>query len=66
VSEPALTLAEAARMMRAAVRDKGYRTTPLSLVVGHYMRQKKWGGLLRTPCSRMSRFSPASPCTMQT
>ena len=39
-----LTLAEAARTMRAAVRNKAYRGTPLGLVVGQYMRQKKWGG----------------------
>jgi integrase/recombinase XerC len=39
-----LPLALAARTMREAMRDKSYRTTPLGLVVGHYMRQKRWGG----------------------
>jgi hypothetical protein len=36
----ALPLALAARIVREAVKDKAYRTTPLGLVVGHYMRQK--------------------------
>jgi hypothetical protein len=39
----ALTLAQAARMMREAVKDKSYRATPLGLVAGHYMRAKRWG-----------------------
>lgn len=39
-----LTLEAAALMLRDAVRDKSYRTTELGGVVGHYMRQKKWGG----------------------
>lgn len=41
----ALTLADAARMMRQALRDRSYRATPLGLVVGHYYRWKKneWG-----------------------
>jgi site-specific recombinase XerC len=40
-----LTLADAARMMREALRDRSYRATPLGLVVGHYYRWKKneWG-----------------------
>jgi integrase len=33
-----LTLAEAAQMMRAAVKDKSYRATPLGLEVAHFMR----------------------------
>lgn len=33
-----LTLAEAARMMREAVKDKSYRTTLLGLEVAHFMR----------------------------
>jgi integrase len=39
-----LTLALAARTMREAVKNKAYRATPLGLVVGHYMRQKRWSG----------------------
>jgi integrase len=34
----ALTLGEAARMMREAVKDKSYRSTPLGLEVAHFMR----------------------------
>lgn len=34
----ALTLADAARMMREAVKDKSYRATPLGLEVAHFMR----------------------------
>jgi hypothetical protein len=34
----ALTLAEAALMMRSAVKDKSYRATPLGLEVAHFMR----------------------------
>jgi hypothetical protein len=33
-----LTLADAARMMRAAMRDKSYRATPLGTMVGRYIR----------------------------
>jgi site-specific recombinase XerD len=44
MSETLLTLADAARIMREAVKDKSYRATELGLVVGSYMRQKKWGG----------------------
>jgi hypothetical protein len=33
-----LTLAEAAHMMREAVKDKSYRTTRLGLEVAHFMR----------------------------
>jgi hypothetical protein len=41
----ALTLAEAALMMRAAVKDKSYRATPLGLLVGRYLRwfRNEWG-----------------------
>ncbi|HET6916839.1 MAG TPA: tyrosine-type recombinase/integrase [Acidimicrobiales bacterium] len=35
---PGLTLAEAARMMREAVKDKSYRSTLLGLEVAHFMR----------------------------
>ena len=40
-----LTLAEAALMMRAAVKDKSYRATPLGLLVGRYLRwfRNEWG-----------------------
>jgi integrase len=33
-----LTLGEAARMMREAVKDKSYRSTPLGLEVAHFIR----------------------------
>jgi hypothetical protein len=33
-----LTLAEAAQMMRAAVKDKSYRATPVGLEVAHFSR----------------------------
>jgi hypothetical protein len=33
-----LTIAEAARMMREAVKDKSYRATPLGLEVAHFVR----------------------------
>lgn len=36
----ALTLAEAARMMREAVKNKGYRAFPLGQEAGHYLRAK--------------------------
>jgi site-specific recombinase XerD len=40
-----LTLGDAALMIREAVRDKGYRGTPLGLEVGRYVRWKRveWG-----------------------
>jgi hypothetical protein len=37
-SDPALTLADAARMMREAVKDKTYRGTPVGLEVAHFIR----------------------------
>ena len=45
-----LTLASAARMMREALRDRSYRTTPLGLEVARYYRWKKneWGALADT------------------
>jgi hypothetical protein len=47
---PALTLAEAARMMREALRDRSYRSTPLGLEVARYYRWKKneWGATAET------------------
>jgi hypothetical protein len=47
---PALTLAEAARMMREALRDRSYRSTPLGLEVARYYRWKKneWGATADT------------------
>ena len=55
MSEPdlrptALTLAEAARMMRSAVKDKSYRATPLGLLVGRYLRwfRNEWGATAST------------------
>ena len=33
-----LTLAEAAQMMREAVKDKSYRGTPVGLEVAHFIR----------------------------
>ena len=33
-----LTLAEAAQMMREAVKDKSYRATPVGLEVAHFIR----------------------------
>jgi hypothetical protein len=40
-----LTLSEAAKMMRAAVKDKSYRATPVGLMVGRYLRwfRNEWG-----------------------
>ena len=40
-----LTLAEAAQIMRGAVKDKSYRATPLGLLVGRYVRwfRNEWG-----------------------
>jgi integrase/recombinase XerC len=45
-----LTLAEAARMMRTAVRDKSYRATPVGLLVGRYLRwfRNEWGATAST------------------
>jgi site-specific recombinase XerC len=41
----ALTLAEAAQMMRQAVKDKSYRATPVGVLVGRYIRwfRNEWG-----------------------
>jgi site-specific recombinase XerC len=41
----ALTLAEAARMIRGAVKDKSYRATSIGLLVGRYIRwfRNEWG-----------------------
>jgi integrase/recombinase XerD len=46
----ALTLADAARMMRGALRDRSYRATPLGLEVSRYYRWKKneWGATAET------------------
>ena len=40
-----LTLADAAQIIREAVKDKSYRATPLGLLVGHYVRwfRNEWG-----------------------
>jgi hypothetical protein len=35
---PCLTLGEAARIIREAVKDKSYRRTPLGQLVGRYLR----------------------------
>jgi integrase/recombinase XerC len=45
VSVAALTLTDAARMMRDALKDKSYRSTPLGLEVARYIRWKRneWG-----------------------
>jgi hypothetical protein len=61
MSDVTLTLADAARMIRTAVRDKSYRATSLGLVVGHYMRQKKWGGAAENTLLAYGRSWPASP-----
>jgi hypothetical protein len=47
---PALTLSDAARMMREAVKDRSYRATPLGLEVARYYRWKKneWGAQKET------------------
>src|SRR5206468_5146062 len=37
-TRPALTLGDAARIIREAVKDKSYRATPLGLLVGRYLR----------------------------
>jgi integrase/recombinase XerC len=46
----ALTLSEAALMMRSAVKDKSYRATPLGLLVGRYLRwfRNEWGATAST------------------
>jgi integrase len=46
----ALTLGEAARMMREAVKDKSYRAAPLGLLVGRYLRwfRNEWGATATT------------------
>ena len=36
-----LTLEDAARMMRDAVKDKSYRAFPLGQEAGHYLRSKR-------------------------
>jgi site-specific recombinase XerC len=48
--EENLTLAAAARMMRDAVKDRTYRSTPLGLEVAKYYRWKKneWGATAST------------------
>lgn len=45
-----LTLADAAHMMREALRDRSYRATPLGLEVARYYRWKKneWGATAET------------------
>jgi site-specific recombinase XerC len=50
VNETTLTLADAARMMRDALRDRSYRATPLGLEVARYYRWKKneWGATAET------------------
>jgi integrase/recombinase XerD len=50
VSEAALTLAAAARIIRDATRDRSYRATPLGLEVAKYYRWKRneWGATAST------------------
>ena len=50
MTEATLTLADAARMMRDAVKDRSYRATPLGLDVARYYRWKKneWGATAET------------------
>jgi hypothetical protein len=50
VIPPALTLAGAAGIMREALRDHSYRSTPLGLEVARYYRWKKneWGATAST------------------
>jgi integrase len=50
IRQSALTLAEAARMMRSAVKDKSYRATPFGLEVAHYMRwfRNEYGATVET------------------
>jgi hypothetical protein len=38
LSRARLTLAQAARIMREAVKDKSYRSTPVGLEVAHFIR----------------------------
>ena len=38
VGRARLTLGEAARIIREAVKDKSYRSTPLGQLVGRYLR----------------------------
>src|SRR5204863_7284871 len=46
----ALTLGQAAQMMREAVKDKSYRVTPLGLEVAHFMRwfRNEYGATVET------------------
>src|SRR5215216_4204899 len=50
MNTPALTLADAARIMRDALRDRSYRATSLGLEVARYYRWKKneWGARAET------------------
>jgi hypothetical protein len=50
VRPTALTLAEAAHMMREAVKDKSYRATPVGVLVGRYIRwfRNEWGATAAT------------------
>ena len=50
VRPTALTLAEAAQMMRRAVKDKSYRATPVGVLVGRYIRwfRNEWGATAAT------------------
>src|SRR3954451_12314565 len=50
VRPTALTLAEAAQMMRQAVKDKSYRATPVGVLVGRYIRwfRNEWGATAAT------------------
>jgi integrase/recombinase XerC len=45
-----LTLGDAARIIREAVKDKSYRATPLGLLVGRYLRwfRNEWGATAST------------------
>jgi integrase/recombinase XerC len=47
---PTLTLGDAARIIREAVKDKSYRATPLGLLVGRYLRwfRNEWGATAST------------------
>lgn len=50
LAEPRLTLADAARMMRDALKDRSYQERPLGLVVARYIRWKRneWGATAET------------------
>ena len=50
MKETTLTIAEAARIMRDALRDRSYRATPLGLEIARYYRWKKneWGATAET------------------